>query len=354
MIAPQLFEQIISGNRNDFFAKCSRLCLAGLEFPYRLIVSGRNLFYDIGLKKTLKIDVPVISIGNLTMGGTGKTPFVIWLVQKCLEMGLQPAVASRGYRADDSGWNDEAKELAFHFDNLPQAISPKRYTAIQKMLAEAKNRETPIDVVILDDGFQHRQLHRDLDIVLLDAMNPFGYNHVFPRGTLRESISSLKRADIAILSRSDFVEEEKKEKIHQKVLLMNPTIHWCEIKHTPAKLVSITNNHYPVSDLYDKNILAFCGIGNPSNFRKTLSDNSFQITEFIVFPDHFNYDQETLNDLVNRCQKKSVRHIICTMKDLIKIREWNFPEISIYAIVTKTDVIHGQESLEQSLRFLFK
>ena len=354
MIDPQLFEQIISRNRNDFIAKCSRLCLAGLEIPYRCIVSSRNVIYDIGLKKTQKADVPVISIGNLTMGGTGKTPFVIWLVQKCLEMGLQPAVASRGYRADDSGWNDEAKELASHFGDLPQAISPKRHTAIQKMLADAKDRKKPIDVVILDDGFQHRQLHRDLDIVLIDAMNPFGYNHVCPRGTLRESISSLKRADIAILSRSDFIEEKEKTKIHQKVLSINPKIHWCEIKQTPAKLVSISNNHYPISDLYEKNVLAFCGIGNPNNFRKTLSGNKFQIAEFIVFPDHFKYDQKTIDGLGLLCQKKDVRHILCTMKDLTKIREWNYPDISIYAFVTKTDFTQGEELLEQSICFLIK
>jgi len=347
MIDPLFFNRVVSGRHRDPLGMLLRSLLAGLEFPYFCGVSFRNFLYDKSWKNVRRLPVPVISVGNLTLGGTGKTPFVAWLIRTCREMKRNPGVASRGYRADETGWNDEARELAINFPGLPQAISPDRFTSSQKMIAEVGNQEKPIDLVILDDGFQHRQLHRDLDIVLLDASEPFGYGHVFPRGLLRESLFALKRADVVVLSHADRVSEDQIREIQKQVRRINPEICWCEIVHTPVTLLILSGKSLPIESLFNKNITAFCGIGAPEGFRQTLQKCGMNIEHFLTFPDHCPYDNHNLLQIKNLYKKKPDFPILCTMKDYVKLPKTELIDIPIHALMIAIQFRHGEEEFRQ-------
>ncbi len=157
--------------------------------PYTIAVTVRNRRYDRGAAEVHNVGVPIITVGNLSLGGTGKTPMVKWLAQRFQNAGLRVAIVSRGYGAADGKHNDEALELAQALPNVPHIQNRDRVAAAQRAIGEFKSQ-----LILLDDGYQHRRLGRDLDIVLLDALEPFGFEHVFPRGTLREPLVGLQRA----------------------------------------------------------------------------------------------------------------------------------------------------------------
>ena len=181
------FQRLVSGAHKGLGASVARAALAGLELPYGAAMQLRNWRFDRGWG-VCQASVPVVSVGNLTLGGTGKTPFVGWLAAEFQSRGLTPALVSRGYGAR-TGPNDEALELAARLPGLTHIQNPDRVAGAQRAV-----REHEASVVLLDDGFQHRRLHRDRDIVLVDGLEPFGYGRVFPRGTLREPLSSAEKA----------------------------------------------------------------------------------------------------------------------------------------------------------------
>ncbi len=197
MLRPTEFRDLVSGRRKGLAATFTRGVLRVAEMPYALAVSARNRRYDRGAHLTHRAGVPVISVGNLTLGGTGKTPMVKWLAQRLQNSGVRVAIVSRGYGAANGAPNDEAMELAAALPNVPHIQSRDRVAAAARAIQGFHSQ-----VLLLDDGFQHRRLARDLDIVLLDALEPFGFEHVFPRGTLREPLAGLRRADFVCLSRA--------------------------------------------------------------------------------------------------------------------------------------------------------
>ncbi len=185
---------LISGSRPGVAARVLRAALRVLEFPYQWAVRLRNWRYDHRPMAVHRVAVPVISVGNITAGGTGKTPMVAWLAQWAQQHNLSVALLSRGYRTPPDGHseslgNDEARELAQRLPEVPHIQNPDRVAGAQ--LAIDRHH---CQLIVLDDGFQHRRLGRDLDIVLIDALRPFGYEHLLPRGLLREPLSGLARA----------------------------------------------------------------------------------------------------------------------------------------------------------------
>ena len=189
MLRPSEFRDLVSGRRKGLLATLARGVLRVVEVPYTIAVSMRNRRYDRGTAEVHNVGVPIITVGNLTLGGTGKTPMVKWLAQRFQNAGLRVAIVSRGYGAAEGKHNDEALELAQALPNVPHIQNRDRVAAAQQAIREFKSQ-----LMLLDDGFQHRRLGRDLDIVLLDALEPFGFEHVFPRGTLREPLAGLQRA----------------------------------------------------------------------------------------------------------------------------------------------------------------
>src|SRR5262245_19241018 len=220
------FRSIVSGVSNQFGATTLRAMLGAIAAPYQLILAGRNWLYDTGLLRAHRVPVPVVSIGNFTLGGTGKTPFVEFVCRWFLSRRKRPVILSRGYRSP--GWlglsprspgrgiedsvtatlrwtsaqNDEALLLAANLPDVPH-LQGKDRVALAKLACESTPPGNAPDVLILDDGFQHRRLVRDLDIVLIDCTEPFGYGRIFPRGMLREPLGSLRRADLVVLTRAN-------------------------------------------------------------------------------------------------------------------------------------------------------
>jgi len=325
------FYNLVSGRNVGIVPTLLRGGLRTLEVPYAAVMSVRNLLYDRRMMPIRQFPVPIISVGNLTLGGTGKSPMVAYLCRDFLKQHLRPGLVSRGYRKTSSEGNDEYREMSLRFPTVPHIQHPKRAKAIEQLL-QTEN----VDVIILDDAFQHRQVERNIDIVLLDATAPFGFEHIFPRGTLRESPNSLRRADVVLLTRSDLIDEAQRQRIKQRVLTINPKIAWGETIHVPTSLVSLDGDlgwrHEPIESIHAQSALAFCGIGNPAAFRTTLERCGVQVMKLVSFPDHHAYTQREIGELWHMANELGTDLILCTMKDLVKLNRPEFAGLSIQAI----------------------
>src|SRR5262245_59474498 len=258
MLSDSQFRNLVSGRWRGLVAGIARGALACLEPPYGWIVRRRNAGFDRGALRTERVPAPVISVGNLTVGGTGKSPFVAWLARWFLDLGVEVTIISRGYRSRGGKPNDEALELAAKLPGVPHLQNPDRLTA-----AIAALTVNPRQMLILDYAFQHRSLARDLDIVLLDALEPFGYEHLLPQGLLREPLEGLKRAHVIGLSRSDAVPESRRREIEFRVRQLAPDAVWLELAHQPTRLVSASGELLELAALRGRRGGACAGTGNP-------------------------------------------------------------------------------------------
>ena len=339
------FYHLVSGRTTGITAVVLRGGLRVLEVPYCSVVSVRNFLYDQQTLSAQRFSVPIISVGNLTLGGTGKSPMVAWLCRFFLERNQRPGLVSRGYKKTSNAGNDEFKEMSRRFPNVPHLQDRNRADAIQKLLQTEQ-----VDLVILDDAFQHRRVKRDIDLVLLDATAPFGFGHVFPRGTLREPVSGLRRADIALLTRSDLADKAQRQEIRRRVLSINPNITWGETVHVPTSLVSTgTFATEPIESIAGQSVLAFCGIGNPVAFQKTLECCGVHVAKLISFPDHHHYTTHDTNKLAKIAKELGTDSILCTMKDLVKLDQWDFPECSVRAVSIEIQFTVGESAVCQRL-----
>lgn len=353
--AEQRFLELIAGPPTSVSARLIRSALRVLSWGYRSGVAVRNLMFDVGLKRSYAAPMPVISVGNLTTGGTGKTPTVALLVDLLKESGHQPGIISRGYRELSEGGNDEARVLELLCPGTPHIQNRDRVAASRKIEADH-----PCTVILADDAFQHRRLMRDLDIVLIDALNPWGHGALLPRGLLREPVSALRRADMVILTRSDLIDEPARENIWQVVRMHNETVATVELAFEPAGLIDKTGTALEIDEALagcqpadnsasDTQVLAFCGIGNPDGFQKTLSTAGIKVHDLITFPDHHHYDRNDLQELISTAETASAIALVTTVKDLVKIEaEWagNFP---LFALGIRARVTRNQEMLAKAL-----
>ena len=205
----------------------ARLGLGLASTGYGLGVRYRDLAYRRGWKSSVRAGVPVVSVGNITLGGTGKTPMVEWVARWFREHGARVTLLSRGY-GQSEGLNDEGLVLDQNLPDVPHLQDRDRAT-----LAGIAVEELEAQVLVLDDGFQHRRLRRDLDIVLLDALDPFGAGRLFPRGLLGRAVSSLKRAGVVVLSRADMVPPEARAAIRYQAEKAAGPLQWVEARHEP-------------------------------------------------------------------------------------------------------------------------
>ena len=284
------------------------------EVSYTWVVRWRNRRYDTGRAEICRVGVPVVSVGNLTLGGTGKTPMVEWLARWFRRHGVRVTIISRGYGAKAGARNDEALELQQRLPDVPHLQNPDRVAAARTAIGEFA-----CQLILLDDGFQHRRLARDLDIVLLDALEPFGFGHVFPRGTLREPLAGLRRAHVVALSRADMLEPPQREEIWRTVRRHNPQAAHLEVTHAAQALISSGGREEPLESLASSTgvspvatsvsgtgvspvtcrVAAFCGIGNPAGFRHTLQACGCQVVDFREFPDHHPYNRADVESLAS-------------------------------------------------------
>lgn len=338
------FREIVSGENTGGMARIARLFLSIAEVPYSMVVNARNRRYDRRQAEVHTVAVPVICVGNLTMGGTGKTPMVQYLAEWFRSHGVRVAIVSRGYRAEVGEGNDEARELSDKLPDVPHIQNADRVAA-----ANLAVDELDMQLVLLDDGFQHRRLHRDMDLVLLDALQPFGYNHVFPRGMLREPVHGLRRADVAVLTRANFVTAVQRQAIQDRVRSIAPALRWVEVAHQPTGLRSQISSE-PIDTLVGKRVLGFCGIGNPAGFRKTLEDCGVRLLDFREYPDHHHYSRDDVQSLIEWSKLHRPDLLICTHKDFVKIEMDQLGEIPLRALVVEIQVLAGAAVLEEALQ----
>jgi len=344
MLGPSEFRNLVSGRRRGVGATATRCLLRAAEVPYTFAVNWRNRRYDRGRTTVHSVGVPVVSVGNLTLGGTGKTPMVNWLARWFGERGTRVAIVSRGYGASAGKHNDEALELSQSLPDVPHVQNPDRVAAATRAIHEFESQ-----LIVLDDGFQHRRLARDLDIVLLDALEPFGFDHVFPRGTLREPVAGLKRAQVVCLSRADVISAAERDAIRRRVAKIAPNAAWCELIHAASRLINSTGESRPLEALAGQRVAAFCGIGNPAGFQHTLAATGCQIASWREFPDHHKYSTPDLAALSDRVRNCGAAMVVCTQKDLVKVPQQNLGGVPLWAVAIEMKFQAGRDALEAKL-----
>ncbi len=344
MLSANEFRELVSGRRRGLKAAFTRGLLRLAEYPYTFEVRRRNRAFDSGRRAIQRVNVPVISVGNITLGGTGKTPMVAWLARWFQSRGIRVALVSRGYKSDVGQQNDEARELAQQLPGVPHVQNRDRAAAARQAIEQCGPQ-----LILLDDGFQHRRLARELDIVLLDALAPFGFDHVFPRGMLREPLECLARAHVCVLTRANLIDENERNSIRGAVEKVAPHCIWAECRHAPKSLVAADGKEEPLSNLQGRRVAAFCGLGNPAGFRKTLAECECDVVAWREFPDHHHYSQDDVEDLSRWAASRDAEFVVCTQKDLVKLNIDSLGRIALSALRIEIDFTVGQAAFEQSL-----
>ncbi|MBR6436814.1 MAG: tetraacyldisaccharide 4'-kinase, partial [Thermoguttaceae bacterium] len=198
-------------------------------------------------------------------------------------------------------------------------------------------------LIVLDDGFQHRRLARQLDIVLVDALNPFGYNRICPRGFLRESLSALRRAHCVVITRADRVEESDLKRIEEKILSYNRNLVLARACHQPGLLRRLSGQAEPLSTVAGKRVLAFCGLGNPDGFRQTVESLECNVAAFKAYPDHYLYSASDEKEITALAEEAQADAVVCTMKDFVKLSPaLSHAPIPVYGIEIDMAFLSGE------------
>lgn len=312
-----LFHAVVSGERRGLVASGARGLLSLAASPYGWAVARRNAGFDSGRNVT-SLGRPTVSVGNLTVGGTGKTPVVAWLCRRLLDAGVRPAVLSRGYKAAEGELADEQKLLASIVgDDLEMEADPSRILAAGRVLARRPN----IGAFVLDDGFQHRRASRDVDLVLIDATRPFGHGHLLPRGLLREPVESLRRATAILITRCDLGDV-------------------AAVRRGLPQGVPIAESQFAldVSAVDGRPAVAACGIGNPAAFAEGLRRAGVVVRELMPFGDHHAFTAADALQIADATPDGGVA--VVTGKDWVKLRDvW--PTGAAVVVVGQTLSIAG-------------
>lgn len=314
--------------------------------------AGLNRFaFGTGLRRARSASIPVLSIGNLTAGGTGKTPAVAYFARELSKRGRRPAVLMRGYRAPKPGGpNDEARELQRLLPGVPVIVNPDRVAG--SAAAAAKG----CDLVVLDDGFQHYRLCRDLDVVLLDATDPFGGGHLLPWGRLREGPGALARAGAVILTRCDQATPAALEALRARVKELAPDAELATARHAPDRLRPVFKGQggegQAAQALSGKKVLAVCGLGNPAAFAATLRGLGADVAGEVRHPDHVNYLATGLDAIKRAVERHSPEWIVVSGKDAVKLEALERDGAGlppVWALSVAFELREGAESLWQRI-----
>ncbi len=354
-----IFYTFITKRQRGVLAMLLCILLTPLGLLYGVVIWIRNYCYTSGILKQKQLPCQVISVGNIVAGGSGKTPAVIAIAKHLQENSCKVGVLLRGYKGksnreltivsdgkkllctrDECG--DEADMLARHLTNIPVAVGKKRYLT-GKVIIE----RFACDVLILDDAFQHRQLSRDLDILTVDATQPYGTGKMLPIGTLREPKSSIQRADLILLTRTDIPNIDI-AKIRAELNRIAPNTPILESVHEPISLYLLNqqgeNLSMRVDDLKNKRILAVCGIGNPQAFVSTLRQYNPETVELFAFADHHVYTVSDLQEIEQKMKQHQSEIVVITQKDEQKIASLS-PDLPIVVLEIELVITNGIEVL---------
>ena len=311
----------------------------------------RRRLYDAGLLPVARASVPVVSLGNLSAGGTGKTPFALWLAKWFQARGCRPGLLSRGYgrrgegRGDTLG--DEARMLEERLGGAPQVEDPDRVRGAKALVAAGA------EVVLLDDGFQHRRLARDLDLVLVDATRPFGLPYdargralaaPLPRGLLRERPAALARAGGIVLTRADQVDGTRRAELLARLERLAPGTPVAIARHAPVRLLRNSGEERALAELRGRDVDLVSGIGNPEAFERTVRDLGAHIASHRRFPDHHPYAAGDLAGL-----GEGGHWLLTTQKDAVKLADLGANGPTFWALEVDLVIDEGLSPLEALL-----
>jgi len=283
---------------------------------YRFVVGRRNRAFDQG-KRVSQTGVPVISIGNLSVGGTGKTPMVMHAARELRDLWKSPGIAMRGYAAKQGKPSDEQAEYADRLPGVPVVANPDRVAGIKSLV-----KKHQVDCAILDDGFQHRFVARDLDIVLIDAtQSPFD-DRCLPAGWLREPVASLARADAIVITRADRVDAHAIDRLRSHIERATGKPPTAITSHAWDGLVSGDDgNVRDVSSLKGTSVVLACAIGNPDALAQQLESTGADVRTTVAQRDHHDWSSHDANHLGSLLDKHRADSLIVTHKDWVKLRE---------------------------------
>jgi tetraacyldisaccharide 4'-kinase len=316
---------------------------------------ARLSLYRSGRLKQERLSARVVSVGNLTVGGTGKTPLVMYLAKKLRERNHKVAVLTRGYKRRSSrmveitestkgstAWEDTGDEpylLSMRLPDVPILVYKDRAASGKQAI---KNYAP--DLLLLDDGFQHLRLKRDLDIVVIDSVNPFGNRRLLPAGILREPLASLKRANLFVLTKAD--QTSGPDQLVEELKGHNPDAPIVRSVYRISGVEDLFNRSaVNLDSLKGKRALVFSGIGNPSSFEKTVEQLNLKILKHRVFPDHYAYPEKDLEDLMMQARDRGADFIVTTEKDSVRIPLVKRPGISLYVVKIDLVIESGEETL---------
>lgn len=334
-----------------------------LEYLYYL---GYTLKKRYALKNRKRLPCQVVSIGNITLGGTGKTPAAMALVKKAAAEGYYPCILTRGYKGKAEGpcfvsrgegplldaaeAGDEAVLMAETLPGVPIVKARNRYDAgiyvLEKLQSSVFSLRSRF-LLILDDGFQHWRLHRDIDILLIDGTNPFGNKRLLPLGSLREPVSAINRADIVVITKTDKIRSDDPEfpnsnptsssgegvsaqesgikGLIAEIRQYNPEAPIFSAEHRPSLFVMANKNTFPLAWAKNKKVFAFCGIGNPDYFKNMLLSLVGELRGFIVFRDHYQYTTSDIRRIAENSARNGADWIVTTEKDIMRLKQFPLP-----------------------------
>lgn len=355
MIKNRLFHYWEKKDKGGF----SFLFLRVFSFLYLTGYLIRKSFYCLELIKPKKLSAKVISVGNITAGGSGKTPFVLYLAKKLQYKGINFAILTRGYKrlsketreikkndSPDIKWEqvgDEPYLLSNHLPEIPIIVDQDRFHSGK--IAQDKYKA---DLLLLDDGFQHWRLNRDLDIVMIDASIDLEKEKLLPAGRLREPLSSLKRANLFVLTRVDqSVHRDNMINVLQKYNSQAPIVE--SILQTSSIQNWKDKTEIDLGQFKGKKGSAFCGIGNPFSFERTLKSLGLEILNAFFFLDHYIYTRKDLLSLQTEVKKSGADYLITTEKDSIRLPDTGELTIPLLVVNIELKIISGEEKLWEVL-----
>lgn len=333
--------------------------LSALSVGYRLALAVRERAYRWRFLGTGRLPIPVVSVGNITLGGSGKTPMVEVVARALRDLGAVPAVVSRGYGrntrgvhvvADQTGVKlgpraagDEPAVLAEHLPGISVIVGENRYEA-----GRVATQRCGATAIVLDDGFQHRTLHKNLEIVVVNGRAPWGNGRLFPRGMLREPLTALRRADLVVVTNPPdalAVEAvtETMRRHRARVPVLTAAYEVIDAQETE------TGRRARTDELAGRRLLAFAGLGSPRGFAETLTAVGVSVAGLVEYPDHYWFAEGDLGDLAEQARHVGADGLITTEKDWVRLRGRSVPSTPVWVLAVRLRLETGGEVLQRSL-----
>ncbi len=337
--------------------------LGGLSAGETLYSFGLNMllsFYEAGHVNQYKLDAFTISVGNITAGGTGKTPFVQYMTKKLQAKGKKVGILSRGYRGayeKEGAIVSDGKKVLLNPEQagdepylLAKTLPGAVISVGKDRIASGKRLQKLFrpNVVLLDDGFQHWPLRRDLDIVLIDAADPFSNGHVIPRGLLREPVENIERADIYVITKADAVSSSELEKIKNILRHYRNAVPIAVTAHRPDKVKSFLSwrDGLDEAEKMPSSVVTLCALGSPESFEATVKQAGLRVVGRLRLPDHHAYTRDDVMKAILKVKEEHADALVVSEKDAVKIAALDMPEIkNLYVMTMKIDFLEGEKEM---------